>query len=154
MTLLIYVCLIFNVLFSLYAYYRFFKKRILLDNRYSMTITMSSAMVISLFLSMQISFLNSFAIEGIIAGTVLLGVFIGGAFGALVRMHAILSGVFSGVMGGMMGSMAGSVIKNPSLCGLPMDNQSALLFNMSIFTAFGTFILFVTLGLILYSLKV
>jgi hypothetical protein len=154
MILLIYVCLILNVLFSLYTYYRFFKKRILFDNRYSMTITMSSSTIISLIISMQFSFISSFQFEVIIACMVLSGLFIGGAFGALVRMHAILSGVFAGVMGGMMGSMAGSVIKNPSLCGLPMDNQSALLFNMTIFTAFGTFILFVTLGLILYSLKV
>jgi uncharacterized membrane protein len=115
---------------------------------------MSSTMIIMLFLSMQISFLSPFSFDVVLSIMAFTGIIIGAAFGALVRLHAVLSGIFSGVMGGLMGAMSGSVIKNPSLCGLPMDNESALLVNMFIFTTFGTIILFVTLGLILYSLKV
>jgi len=154
MNQLIFLGLISNLLLSLYVWVKFYKKRILFDNRYGMTISMSSSMIITVFLSMQISFLSPFSLDVILSIMAFTGMIIGAAFGALVRLHAVLSGSFSGVMGSLMGAMSGSVIKNPSLCGLPMDSESVLLVNMFVSTTLGTVILFVTLGLILYSLKV
>ncbi|EDL64239.1 hypothetical protein [Bacillus sp. SG-1] len=151
---LIYISLISAIFLSITAWMKFRKKRLLFDNRYGMTISMSSASIISLILSMQFSFVSPFPFDVTLGLAALSGILIGAAFGCLVRLHAVLSGIFSGATGGLMGAMSGSVIKDPSLCGLPMDTASVLQFNMLTFTAFGTAILFVTIGLILYSLKV
>ncbi|WP_409254173.1 hypothetical protein V1502_09820 [Bacillus sp. SCS-153A] len=154
MNLLIYISLISVILLSIYTWICFYKKRILFDNRFGMTITMSSASIISVILSMQFSFVSSLPFEAIIGLMAFTGILIGAAFGTLVRLHAVLNGIFSGAIGGFMGAMAGSVVKDPSLCGLPTDTESDLLINMFTFTAFGTVVLILTLGLILYSLKV
>jgi uncharacterized membrane protein len=151
---LILFCLAFNSLFSVYTWLRFYKKRILYDNRYGMTISMTSSMIISVILSMQFTFSFSFTVDMNLGIMAITGAIIGAAFGSLIRMHAVLSGITAGVMGSLMGAMSGSVIMNPALCGLPIDNTTNLLFNMSVFTAFGTAILLFTLGLILYSFKV
>ena len=154
MNQLIYISLISGILLSVFAWMKLQKKRLLFDNRYGMTISMSSASIISLILSMQFSFVSPLSFDVTIGLAALSGILIGAAFGCLVRLHAVLSGIFSGTMGGLMGAMSGSVIKDPSLCGLPMDTESVLQFNMLLFTASGMVILFVTIGMILYSLKV
>ncbi|WP_421385120.1 hypothetical protein ACOJQI_10250 [Bacillus salacetis] len=154
MNLIIFSGILSSVLVSIICYYRLYKKRLLFDNRYAMTISMTSAMIISLTLSMQYSFISSLPFEATASAMIFLGMMVGIAFGVLVRLHSVLSGISAGVTGGLMGTMVGSVIKNPSLCGLPMDSQRILLVDMAAFTIFGTMILFITMGLILFSLKV
>ncbi len=154
MGVFIFINLVINIGLLLICYKELYKKRKLFDNRYSMTIAMSSSMLISLPLTLQLSLLGSTSFTLLLIINSIVGIVIGLAFGTMIRFHSILSGAFGGVMGGIMGSMVGAVVRNPSLCGLPQDTAYSLLINSIYFSLFGTILLIVSIGLILFSLRV
>lgn len=143
-----------NLVLSIYCYYRLYQKRVLFDNRYAMTVTISASMLVSLVISMQLSFLFPTTNSYLSIPLIILGIVVGIIFGALERFQTILTGMLGGFTGGTMGSMAGAVVKDPTLCGLPLLAEKQIFINMISFSLFSSILLLITVWLILFSMRV
>jgi hypothetical protein len=131
-----------------------YRKKRLMNDRFAMVMAMSCSSILSLTISMILQFLvpNDLLLPLIIS--VVVGSFLGVLFGALVKFQSLLAGFSNGVVGGFMGSMLGAVIKDPSICSLPASYLTSIEQNMVIFSVFGTILVFSTIFLVYYALRI
>jgi hypothetical protein len=154
MKTLVFCLLLLNISISGYCYLRLFKRRVLFDKRFGMTVSMTSSMTITVVLSIFLSFIIPFQITYLTIFLTSLGCLIGILFGLMDRFQAVSASMFGGVLGGIMGSMLGSVVKDPTLCGLPKGAEESLVQNMVSFSILATIIMVLSVWLILYSIRV
>ncbi len=143
-----------NCLMGCIIYKVFYRKRKLYNDRFGMVMTMSCSGILSLNISMIFQFLFVEHYFLTIVLTVLIGAAIGVAFGSLVKFQSLLAGFFHGVVGSLMGNMLGIVIKDPSICSLPMPYFQMIDQNMMIFSVFGSLLVLITIMLVYFSLRV
>ncbi|MCP8616000.1 hypothetical protein [Salirhabdus salicampi] len=143
-----------NVISTFLLFRSFYRKRKLFDDRFGMTITATVTVVISTMLSMLISFITLAPFITVVVIGVLIGALIGISFGCLVKFQSVVTGFTHGTIGGSMGAMLGSVIQDPTLCSLPSSYLQEVMKNMIYFSMFGTFLIFMTIILISYTMKV
>ncbi|MED4017962.1 hypothetical protein ACWE42_10280 [Sutcliffiella cohnii] len=141
-----------NCLVALITYRILFRKRRLFSERYGMIIAMTCSGVISLIISMLVQFTMEVQIATFL--TVISCVIVGAFFGALVTFQSILAGVLNGIVGSLMGNMLGAVVKDPTICSLPVSYLNTVEENMLIFGVFGTLLTCITMSLVYFSLKV
>nr|WP_257989311.1 hypothetical protein [Bacillus infantis] len=152
MDFLLVLTFLLNLTAGFISFFVLYKSRKLFNDRYAMTVAMSSSSVLSIFLSMTGSlFFSDNVLITIVS--MLLGGAIGILFGMMGRLHAVLSGFMGGTAGGMAGAMMGAVIKDPALCNLPSAGNG-IAFSMVVFSSFGSFIVILSMFLICYSLRV
>jgi hypothetical protein len=154
MTLFLIGMLMVNTLGGLTIYIIMYKKRKVFSDHFGMIMAACSSGILSFNIAMLIYFLFPFDLSYISFVTTMIGGLVGILFGSLVKFQSLLSGFFQGVVGGMMGTMLSAVIQNPSLCSLPSSSINSLEQNMVAFSLFGTVLMFITMGLLYYSLRV
>jgi hypothetical protein len=154
MTLFLIGMLMVNALGGLAMYIIMYKKRKVFSDHFGMIMATCSSGILSFNIAMLIYFLFPLHLSYISFVTTMIGGLIGILFGSLVKFQSLLSGFFQGVVGGMMGTMLSAVIQNPSLCSLPSSYINNIEQNMIAFSLFATVVMFITMGLLYYSLKV
>ncbi|WP_246942911.1 hypothetical protein [Bacillus pinisoli] len=142
-----------QLLVIFHTYYSLSQRKELFDDRFGKNYTFASTGVSSFFLAMMLIFLIPGTSFMVIAA-VIVGVLLGALFGSLYKMQTILLGIWNGGIGGLMGSMLGLVVLDPSLCGLPGTAARDIANNIILFSIFGTIILFTTMWLVRFSLRV
>ncbi len=116
--------------------------------------SMSISGILSLTIAMILQFLYADQMYMMMALTVLIGGGIGILFGSLVKFQSLLAGFLNGIIGSLMGNMLAAVVKDPALCSLPASYLISLEENMVAFSLFGTLLVFMTISLVNYSLRV
>lgn len=154
MTLYLIMLLIVNSLIGWMIYKALYKKRKLYSDRFGMIIAISCSGMISLDFSMLVQFLFFEQSLLVLVITVLIGGAIGIAFGSLVKFQSLIAGFSHGIVGSLMGNMLGIVIKDPSICSLPVPYFTMINQNMIILSIFGTVLVLITILLVFYSLRV
>ncbi|QOR67617.1 hypothetical protein IM538_05605 [Cytobacillus suaedae] len=142
--------LLINAYIGYRGYFFLQKKRKLYNERFSMVITMSVPTILSLVFGLLISFIIPFDLGYTLMLACLLGAGVGISFGSFVKWDTILSGFYNGVLGGMMGTMLGAVVKDPTICGLPADENFNMIINSISINLFGTALLLLTFWCIHY----
>jgi hypothetical protein len=137
-----------------FMYKVFYKKRQLYNDRFGMVIAMSSSGILSLNGSMLAQFIFPDHIFLILLLTVVIGGSIGILFGSLVKFQSLLAGFLQGVVGSLTGNMLGIVVEDPSICSLPAPYLTMIEQNTVIFSVFGTLLVFITVSIVYYSLRV
>ncbi|WP_299092203.1 hypothetical protein [uncultured Metabacillus sp.] len=154
MTLYLACLLIVNSVIAIIMYRILFKKRRLFNDRFGMIMSMSISGILSLTIAMILQFLYADQMYMMMALTVLIGGGIGILFGSLVKFQSLLAGFLNGIIGSLMGNMLAAVVKDPALCSLPASYLISLEENMVAFSLFGTLLVFMTISLVNYSLRV
>ena len=134
------------------VYSLFNKKKLLVDDRFIMTMCTAITSVSSLVIALHLKLLlddQVFFLFPIIAGLL-----IGWKFASLLKAPAILNGIYNGTIGGIMGTMLGAVLKNPALCKIPMKAESLIEINMMTLTAFAACLSTLVCRIVRYSFKV
>lgn len=132
----------------------FYKKRQLYNDRFGMNMAMGCSGILSLNGSMLAQFIFPDHIFLIMLIAVVIGGSIGILFGSLVKFQSLLAGFLQGVVGSLTGNMLGIVVEDPSICSLPAPYLTMIEQNTVIFSAFGTLLVFMTISIVYYSLKV
>jgi uncharacterized membrane protein YeaQ/YmgE (transglycosylase-associated protein family) len=134
------------------VYSLFNKKKLLVDDRFIMTmctaITSASSLVLPLHLKLLLDDQVFFLLP------IIVGLLIGWRFGSLLKAPAIVNGIYNGIIGGVMGTMLGAVLKNPALCKIPMKAGSFIEINMMTLAAFSAGLLTLVCRIVRYSFKV
>lgn len=135
--------------------YKFFKKkRLLFDDRFSMTMCMSITMTSSFVLAIHLELLLPPTLAVLNLFPILLGFLIGWKFGSLIKAPALLTSIYNGTIGGIMGTMLGAVLQNPALCNIPMETEAMITTNMYNLAIFTTILHTLVIHFIRYSFKV
>jgi len=127
-----------------------FRRRKTFQERFAMTLTTCSSTVLGLNLSTLIYLMLGAENRFVPIFAIGLGMMIGISYGAIFKFHSAFSGFYHGATGAIMGTMLGAVIVNPELCGLPASANT----NFLAFGFFGGLVSFITVLLLLFSLKV
>ncbi|KAA0546574.1 hypothetical protein FZW96_15130 [Bacillus sp. BGMRC 2118] len=143
-----------TTLLGLLLYRVLYRRKSLFTDRYGMIITMCCSGVLSLSISLNLLFLLSFPLEVTTLVNLLIGGIIGVGFGSLVKFQSVLAGYTHGVIGALMGTMLGAVIQNPTLCSLPASYLTSVQENMIFLSLFVGTLVCMTIGLIVFSLRV
>ncbi|OMP67173.1 hypothetical protein BTO28_08355 [Domibacillus epiphyticus] len=152
--LFIIICCVWNII-GVHLVYRLFKKKhMLFDDRFTMTMCMTAAMIhsfsVALHLELVVASLNKF----LFLCPILIGIWIGWKFGSILKNPARLTGIYNGSIGGLMGTMLGAVIQNPSLCSIPVVSDGVIALNMYILSIFFTIVHFKIAVFIRYSFTI
>ncbi|MDQ0230443.1 hypothetical protein [Metabacillus malikii] len=154
MNIFLICMLVLNGVVGIVTYIIFKKKSKLFNDRYGMNIAMVSSSIISFQSSMLIAFISNDETFMTAAITMLICGLVGGIIGSLVKYQALLSGFFHGVVGSVTGNMLGMVILNPALCSLPAAFSASIEQNVYLFSLFGFCLVILTIGLLIFSLRV
>ncbi|MBM7662743.1 hypothetical protein JOC85_003553 [Bacillus mesophilus] len=135
------------------TYVSLLQRKRLFDDRFGKTYTFATTGVSGFILSMMLVFLfPEYSIMVIIS--IVIGGIIGAVFGGLYKMQTVLLGTWNGAVGALMGSMLGLVVLDPALCGLPGVAARDIVNNILLFSIFGTIVLYITMWLVRFSLRV
>ncbi|QUW23525.1 hypothetical protein JSQ81_08505 [Sporosarcina sp. Marseille-Q4063] len=150
--LIIGILFIWNLVELTIVYLLLNKKKLLVDDRFIMTmctaITSVSSLVVALQLKLLLDDRAFFLFPMIVA------LLIGWRFGSLLKAPAALNGIYNGIIGGVMGTMLGAVLKNPALCKIPMEAESMIEINMLSLATFAACLLTLVCRIVRYSFKV
>lgn len=154
MTMYLASLLSITILIGLIIYRNFYKKRQLYNDRFGMIMAMGCSGILSLNSSMLSQLIFTDHVFLIMLITVVMGGSVGIIFGSLVKYQSLLAGFFHGTVGSLTGNMLGIVVEDPSICSLPDPYLTMIEQNTAIFGAFGTLLVFITISIVYYSLRV
>jgi uncharacterized membrane protein YeaQ/YmgE (transglycosylase-associated protein family) len=134
------------------VYSLFNKKKLLVDDRFIMTMCTAITSVSSLVLSLHLKLLLDDQVFFLLP--IIVGQLIGWRFGSLLKAPALVNGIYNGIIGGVVGTMLGAVLKNPVLCKIPMKAESFIEINMMTLAALSAGLLTLVCRIVRYSFKV
>jgi uncharacterized membrane protein YeaQ/YmgE (transglycosylase-associated protein family) len=134
------------------VYSLFNQKKLLVDDRFIMTMCTAITSVSSLVLSLHLKLLLDDQVFFLLP--IIVGLLIGWRFGSLLKAPALVNGIYNGIIGGVMGTMLGAVLKNPALCKIPMKAESFIEINMMTLAALSAGLLTLVCRIVRYPFKV
>jgi uncharacterized membrane protein YeaQ/YmgE (transglycosylase-associated protein family) len=128
------------------------KKKFLVDDRFIMTMCTAITSVSSLVVALHLKLLFDDPVFFLFP--IIVGLLIGWGFGSILKAPALVSGIYNGIIGGVMGTMLGAVLKNPTLCKIPIEAESLIEINMMTLATFAACLLTLVCRIIRFSFKV